>query len=169
MTSGNGNTNSSQHSGESKPAQALVKSHILTHLIEGFVIQEGAEPFPVSTGALQMSVCGVTNTQTQNIIRLGSQLAIMAGNSKTTLAMLTRNEDFKLFIFWGFISKRSDQWAAHVCCLLLSDTTELSDLSSWMTRTLKIRPTNPRTSVSRVVMVCGVIMLFYFFCSTAVC
>ncbi|XP_044068770.1 polyhomeotic-like protein 2 [Siniperca chuatsi] len=47
MTSGNGNTNSSQHDGESKPAQALVKSHILTHLIEGFVIQEGAEPFPV--------------------------------------------------------------------------------------------------------------------------
>ncbi|XP_070824641.1 polyhomeotic-like protein 2 [Chaetodon trifascialis] len=46
MTSGNGN-NSSQHSGESKPAQALVRSHILTHLIEGFVIQEGAEPFPV--------------------------------------------------------------------------------------------------------------------------
>uniref|UniRef100_UPI0037E89FBF polyhomeotic-like protein 2 n=1 Tax=Semicossyphus pulcher TaxID=241346 RepID=UPI0037E89FBF len=47
MTSGNGNTNSSQHNGESKPAQALVKTHILTHLIEGFVIQEGAEPFPV--------------------------------------------------------------------------------------------------------------------------
>ncbi|XP_030277783.1 polyhomeotic-like protein 2 isoform X4 [Sparus aurata] len=47
MTSGNGNTNSSQHNGESKPAQTLVKSHILTHLIEGFVIQEGAEPFPV--------------------------------------------------------------------------------------------------------------------------
>ncbi|XP_026222610.1 polyhomeotic-like protein 2 [Anabas testudineus] len=47
MTSGNGNTDSSQHNGESKAAQALVKSHILTHLIEGFVIQEGAEPFPV--------------------------------------------------------------------------------------------------------------------------
>ncbi|KAM7411029.1 hypothetical protein PAMA_021148 [Pampus argenteus] len=47
MTSGNGNTDSSQHSGESKPAQALVGTHILTHLIEGFVIQEGAEPFPV--------------------------------------------------------------------------------------------------------------------------
>ncbi|GLD71776.1 polyhomeotic-like protein 2 [Lates japonicus] len=40
MTSGNGT--SSQHNGESKPAQALVKSHVLTHLIEGFVIQEGA-------------------------------------------------------------------------------------------------------------------------------
>ncbi|XP_031167353.1 polyhomeotic-like protein 2 [Sander lucioperca] len=49
MTSGNGNTNSnnSQHNGESKAAQAVVTSHILTHLIEGFVIQEGAEPFPV--------------------------------------------------------------------------------------------------------------------------
>lgn len=29
--------------------QAVVKPNILTHLIEGFVIQEGAEPFPVST------------------------------------------------------------------------------------------------------------------------
>uniref|UniRef100_A0A1A7WBX7 Polyhomeotic-like protein 2 n=2 Tax=Iconisemion striatum TaxID=60296 RepID=A0A1A7WBX7_9TELE len=48
MTSGNGNTNSSQHNGESKAAQQTIDtSHILTHLIEGFVIQEGAEPFPV--------------------------------------------------------------------------------------------------------------------------
>lgn len=31
------------------PPQAVVKPHVLTHLIEGFVIQEGAEPFPVST------------------------------------------------------------------------------------------------------------------------
>lgn len=68
MTSGNGNTDSSQHNGESKPAQALVKTHILTHLIEGFVIQEGAEPFPVSTGAPYLSVCKATNTQAQNMI-----------------------------------------------------------------------------------------------------
>jgi len=27
--------------------QAVVKPQVLTHLIEGFVIQEGAEPFPV--------------------------------------------------------------------------------------------------------------------------
>ncbi|XP_061591583.1 polyhomeotic-like protein 2 isoform X2 [Cololabis saira] len=47
MTSGSGNTTSSQHNGDSKPAQAVDTSHILTHLIEGFVIQEGAEPFPV--------------------------------------------------------------------------------------------------------------------------
>ncbi|CDQ67165.1 unnamed protein product [Oncorhynchus mykiss] len=31
------------------PQQAVVKPHVLTHLIEGFVIQEGAEPFPVHT------------------------------------------------------------------------------------------------------------------------
>lgn len=28
--------------------QAVVKPQVLTHLIEGFVIKEGAEPFPVS-------------------------------------------------------------------------------------------------------------------------
>ncbi|XP_046707572.1 polyhomeotic-like protein 2b isoform X2 [Silurus meridionalis] len=32
--------------GENKPPQAIVKPHVLTHVIEGFVIQEGAEPFP---------------------------------------------------------------------------------------------------------------------------
>ena len=68
MTSGNGSTDSSQHNGESKPAQAIVGSHILTHLIEGFVIQEGAKPFPVSAEAMHMSVCKVTNTHTQNMI-----------------------------------------------------------------------------------------------------
>lgn len=37
----------SRHIGDSKPPQAIVKPQILTHIIEGFVIQEGAEPFPV--------------------------------------------------------------------------------------------------------------------------
>ncbi|XP_035239027.1 polyhomeotic-like protein 2 isoform X3 [Anguilla anguilla] len=52
MTSGNGNggptvAGSTPQNGESKPPQAIVKPQILTHVIEGFVIQEGAEPFPV--------------------------------------------------------------------------------------------------------------------------
>ncbi|XP_072304626.1 polyhomeotic-like protein 2 [Eucyclogobius newberryi] len=50
MTSGTGgNSGSGQHTGESKPEQppALSKSPILTHLIEGFVIQEGNLPFPL--------------------------------------------------------------------------------------------------------------------------
>ena len=32
-----------------KKQQAIVKPHILTHVIEGFIIQEAAEPFPVSS------------------------------------------------------------------------------------------------------------------------
>uniref|UniRef100_A0A3B4BHF1 Polyhomeotic homolog 2b (Drosophila) n=1 Tax=Periophthalmus magnuspinnatus TaxID=409849 RepID=A0A3B4BHF1_9GOBI len=53
MTSGSG---SSQHSGERKPEQPPSKSHILTHLIEGFVIQEGNTPFPVSLERPSFSV-----------------------------------------------------------------------------------------------------------------
>ncbi|XP_057194219.1 polyhomeotic-like protein 2b isoform X2 [Triplophysa rosa] len=53
MTSGASNeppavvTGSAPQNGENKPPQAIVKPHVLTHVIEGFVIQEGAEPFPV--------------------------------------------------------------------------------------------------------------------------
>ncbi|XP_060615120.2 polyhomeotic-like protein 2 isoform X2 [Anolis sagrei] len=58
MTSGNGTSASSvagaaPQNGEShKPPQAVVKPQVLTHLIEGFVIQEGAEPFPVGRSSL---------------------------------------------------------------------------------------------------------------------
>ncbi|CAJ1050209.1 polyhomeotic-like protein 2 [Xyrichtys novacula] len=52
MTSGNESeaptvTGSTPQNGENKPPQAIVKPQVLTHVIEGFVIQEGAEPFPV--------------------------------------------------------------------------------------------------------------------------
>ncbi|XP_065135761.2 polyhomeotic-like protein 2b isoform X2 [Paramisgurnus dabryanus] len=40
-------TGSTALNGENKPPQAIVKPHVLTHVIEGFVIQEGAEPFPM--------------------------------------------------------------------------------------------------------------------------
>ncbi|KAM9245999.1 polyhomeotic-like protein 1 isoform 10-T10 [Leptosomus discolor] len=42
----------SRQIGDSKPPQAIVKPQILTHIIEGFVIQEGAEPFPVGCSQL---------------------------------------------------------------------------------------------------------------------
>nr|XP_028596249.1 polyhomeotic-like protein 2 isoform X3 [Podarcis muralis]XP_028596250.1 polyhomeotic-like protein 2 isoform X3 [Podarcis muralis]XP_028596251.1 polyhomeotic-like protein 2 isoform X3 [Podarcis muralis]XP_028596252.1 polyhomeotic-like protein 2 isoform X3 [Podarcis muralis] len=53
MTSGNNGSSASTvagapQNGENKPPQAIVKPQILTHVIEGFVIQEGAEPFPLS-------------------------------------------------------------------------------------------------------------------------
>ncbi|XP_056589768.1 polyhomeotic-like protein 2 isoform X2 [Triplophysa dalaica] len=58
MTSGSGNnaptvTGSTPQNGESKPPpKAIVKPQILTHVIEGFVIQEGAEPFPLERPSL---------------------------------------------------------------------------------------------------------------------
>ncbi|XP_042747424.1 polyhomeotic-like protein 2 isoform X1 [Lagopus leucura] len=57
MTSGSGSAASTvagaaPHNGENKPPQAVVKPQILTHVIEGFVIQEGAEPFPVGRSSL---------------------------------------------------------------------------------------------------------------------
>uniref|UniRef100_A0A5F5PNW6 Polyhomeotic homolog 1 n=1 Tax=Equus caballus TaxID=9796 RepID=A0A5F5PNW6_HORSE len=42
----------SRQMGDSRPPQAIVKPQILTHIIEGFVIQEGAEPFPVGCSQL---------------------------------------------------------------------------------------------------------------------
>ncbi|XP_030043091.1 polyhomeotic-like protein 1 isoform X2 [Microcaecilia unicolor] len=42
----------SRQNADSKPPQAIVKPQILTHIIEGFVIQEGAEPFPVGCSQL---------------------------------------------------------------------------------------------------------------------
>ncbi|XP_040279871.1 polyhomeotic-like protein 2 isoform X2 [Bufo bufo] len=55
MTSGNGSspipaaaTGNTHQNGENKPPQAVVKPQILTHVIEGFVIQEGGQPFPSS-------------------------------------------------------------------------------------------------------------------------
>lgn len=49
--------------GENKPPQAIVKPHVLTHVIEGFVIQEGAEPFPVSCNKrTTTTVLNVTKT-----------------------------------------------------------------------------------------------------------
>ncbi|XP_048460482.1 polyhomeotic-like protein 3 [Rhincodon typus] len=51
----NGTVSSSNLPGvDNKPPQAIVKPQILTHVIEGFVIQEGLEPFP-----FQNSVCGL--------------------------------------------------------------------------------------------------------------
>ncbi|KAK6479867.1 polyhomeotic-like protein 1 isoform X1 [Huso huso] len=47
VASGPSLLSSSRHGNDSKPPQAIVKPQVLTHLIEGFVIQEGAEPFPV--------------------------------------------------------------------------------------------------------------------------
>ncbi|XP_028302434.1 polyhomeotic-like protein 2b [Gouania willdenowi] len=61
MTSGNESeapavTGHTPHNGESKLPQAIVKPQVLTHVIEGFVIQEGAEPFPVCVDRLPVLI-----------------------------------------------------------------------------------------------------------------
>ncbi|XP_068561503.1 polyhomeotic-like protein 2b isoform X2 [Cebidichthys violaceus] len=61
MTSGNESqvptvTASVPQNGENKPPQAIVKPQVLTHVIEGFVIQEGAEPFPVCVERLPILI-----------------------------------------------------------------------------------------------------------------
>ncbi|XP_048882521.1 polyhomeotic-like protein 1 isoform X2 [Brienomyrus brachyistius] len=55
------------------PPQAVVKPQVLTHLIEGFVIQEGAEPFPVtgpvkdrSDGTLPMAAPPADQTESES-------------------------------------------------------------------------------------------------------
>lgn len=58
------------------PPQAVVKPHVLTHLIEGFVIQEGAEPFPVSTRDRQC--------ETSSFCRRRSRVRLL-GRRRTTL------------------------------------------------------------------------------------
>lgn len=53
------------------PPQAVVKPQVLTHLIEGFVIQEGAEPFPVCTAAVQMFCVRFLMTFTEGSLLFG--------------------------------------------------------------------------------------------------
>ncbi|XP_042632802.1 polyhomeotic-like protein 3 isoform X2 [Cyprinus carpio] len=41
---------------EGRPSQAIVRPHILTHFIEGFVVREGLKPFPVRHASLEMNL-----------------------------------------------------------------------------------------------------------------
>nr|XP_033485965.1 polyhomeotic-like protein 2 isoform X1 [Epinephelus lanceolatus]XP_033485966.1 polyhomeotic-like protein 2 isoform X1 [Epinephelus lanceolatus] len=107
MTSGNGNTNSSQHNGESKPAQALVKSHILTHLIEGFVIQEGAEPFPVERPSFSIeSLRRHTSDSKMNSL---SPKELKAQQEPMLTCELCGRVDF------AYVFKRSKRFCSTVC------------------------------------------------------
>ncbi|XP_028665793.2 polyhomeotic-like protein 1 [Erpetoichthys calabaricus] len=54
----------SRNSNDAKPPQAIVKPQVLTHVIEGFVIQEGAEPFPVA-GSVKDRPDGLSSNPSQ--------------------------------------------------------------------------------------------------------
>uniref|UniRef100_A0A8C8SME5 Polyhomeotic homolog 3 n=1 Tax=Pelusios castaneus TaxID=367368 RepID=A0A8C8SME5_9SAUR len=62
---------------ENKPPQAIVKPQILTHVIEGFVIQEGLEPFPVSRSSLL-----VEQPAKKRLVMEGQVLSVMCVESE---------------------------------------------------------------------------------------
>ncbi|KAM4562981.1 polyhomeotic-like protein 2 [Odontesthes bonariensis] len=107
MTSGNGNNNSSQHNGESKPAQAVDQSHVLTHLIEGFVIQEGAEPFPVERPSFSVDVLR-RHTADSKMDGLSSK-ELKAQQEPMLTCELCGRVDF------AYIFKRSKRFCSTVC------------------------------------------------------
>lgn len=71
-------TGSTPQNGENKPPQAIVKPQVLTHVIEGFVIQEGAEPFPVCVSAPVSALLG-TQRDKQPTARLTLQSVVACG------------------------------------------------------------------------------------------
>ncbi|KAK1885719.1 Polyhomeotic-like protein 2 [Dissostichus eleginoides] len=109
MTSGNGNThsNSSRDKGESRAAQALMRCHILTHLIEGFVIQEGAEPFPVERPSF--SVESLRRHTADSKMDLLSPKELKAQQEPMLTCELCGRVDF------SYVFKRSKRFCSNVC------------------------------------------------------
>ncbi|KAK5923150.1 hypothetical protein CgunFtcFv8_000147 [Champsocephalus gunnari] len=109
MTSGNGNTNSnsSRDKGESRAAQALMRCHILTHLIEGFVIQEGAEPFPVERPSF--SVESLRRHTADSKMDLLSPKELKAKQEPMLTCELCGRVDF------SYVFKRSKRFCSNVC------------------------------------------------------
>ncbi|XP_051735586.1 polyhomeotic-like protein 2 isoform X2 [Ctenopharyngodon idella] len=128
MTSGSGNnaptvTGSAPQNGESKPPpQAVVKPQILTHVIEGFVIQEGAEPFPVERPSLL-----IENLKKQKQHQAYSDLQKQSHNADSEMEDLSQQElnnqiaepvlscEFCGNVDFAFNFKRSKRFCSTVC------------------------------------------------------
>uniref|UniRef100_A0A8C1U8L0 Polyhomeotic homolog 2a (Drosophila) n=1 Tax=Cyprinus carpio TaxID=7962 RepID=A0A8C1U8L0_CYPCA len=110
MTSGSGNnaptvTGSAPQNGESKPPpQAVVKPQILTHVIEGFVIQEGAEPFPVERPSLLIENLKKQKHHVNSFIELNYQ------NAEPMLSC-----EFCGAVDFAYNFKRSKRFCSTVC------------------------------------------------------
>ncbi|XP_029995338.1 polyhomeotic-like protein 2 [Sphaeramia orbicularis] len=106
MTSGNGNSTGSQHNAEARPAQALVKAHILTHLVEGFVIQEGSEPFPVERPSFSIESL---RRQTESKMDVLSPKEVKPQQEPMLTCELCGRVDF------AYIFKRSKRFCSTFC------------------------------------------------------
>ncbi|KAM4609645.1 polyhomeotic-like protein 2 [Polymixia lowei] len=122
MTSGNGNnaptvTGSTPQNGESKPPQAVVKPQILTHLIEGFVIQEGAEPFPVERPSFSIESLRKRNRQSER----HNQTADSEMEDLSSQDLKAQQEEPMLTcelcgrVDFAYIFKRSKRFCSTVC------------------------------------------------------
>ncbi|XP_041424509.1 polyhomeotic-like protein 2 isoform X4 [Xenopus laevis] len=106
MTSGNGSspvptaaTGNRTQNGENKPPQAVVKPQILTHFIEGFVIQEGAQPFPVGHSSL---LTGAQEKYQQSL--LAEKVPQQDNNTTTT----TTDSEMEETLVPGFPESKGD-------------------------------------------------------------
>ncbi|XP_016312765.1 polyhomeotic-like protein 2 isoform X2 [Sinocyclocheilus anshuiensis] len=121
-------TGSVAQNGENKPPQAIVKPHVLTHVIEGFVIQEGAEPFPVERPPVQADSPKKPDTQLpSDPEKTASSNSLSATNSDMEEAgqqdtrTLEEPEEPKLtcelcgWVDFAYKFKRSKRFCSMVC------------------------------------------------------
>ncbi|XP_051931043.1 polyhomeotic-like protein 2b isoform X1 [Hippocampus zosterae] len=129
MTSGNdsevpGVTAVAPHNGESKPPQAIVKPQVLTHVIEGFVIQEGAEPFPVCVERLPILINSPKKLDSQLSSDPDKTPVSNAANSDSELEDLTQTEkdqepkltcEYCGWVDFAYTFKGSKRFCSMVC------------------------------------------------------
>ncbi|XP_016298844.1 polyhomeotic-like protein 2 isoform X1 [Sinocyclocheilus anshuiensis] len=121
-------TGSVAQNGENKPPQAIVKPHVLTHVIEGFVIQEGAEPFPVERPLVQADSPKKPDTQLRSDPeKMASSNSLSATNSDMEEAgqqdtrTQEESEEPKLtcelcgWVDFAYKFKRSKRFCSMVC------------------------------------------------------
>ncbi|XP_051961723.1 polyhomeotic-like protein 2 isoform X2 [Xyrauchen texanus] len=122
MTSGSGNnaptvTGSAPQNGESKPPpQAIVKPQILTHVIEGFVIQEGAEPFPFERSSLLIENLKQKQPQSQTSHNADSEMEDLSQRELKNLdEEPTLSCEFCGNIDFAYNFRRSKRFCSTVC------------------------------------------------------
>ncbi|XP_016892204.1 polyhomeotic-like protein 2b [Cynoglossus semilaevis] len=128
MTSGNEGeapsmTGSAPQNGESKPPQAIVKPQVLTHLIEGFVIQEGAEPFPVCVERLPIIINSPKKLDHQLSSDPDKTPVSNAGNSDSEVEDMNQSEkeepkltcEYCGWVDFAYTFKASKRFCSMVC------------------------------------------------------
>lgn len=120
MTSGSGSssppvTGSTPHNGQYKTPQAIVKPQILTHVIEGFVIQEGAEPFPVERPSLLIENVKKHHCDLEKKVQDSEMEDLTQQELKNLEAEPTLSCEFCGKVDFAYNFKRSKRFCSTVC------------------------------------------------------